>query len=64
MHVYNQIASKLGLQKHFGEVALKPSRFINRFSEKTASNRAIADKPRGKADVVLVDEAHLLADAG
>lgn len=31
MHVYNQIASKLGLQKHFGEVALKPSQFINRF---------------------------------
>ena len=64
MHVYNQIASKLGLQKHFGEVALKPSRFINRFSEKTASNRAIADKPRGKADVVLVDEAHLLLTQG
>ena len=64
MHVYNQIASKLGLQKHFGEVALKPSQFINRFSEKTTSNRAIADKPRGKADVVLVDEAHLLLTQG
>lgn len=64
VHVYNQIATKLGLQKHSGDVALKPTQFINQFSEKTASNRAIPDRPRGKADVVLVDEAHLLLTQG
>lgn len=64
VHVYNQIATKLGLQKHSGDVAIKPAQFINRFSEKTASNRAIPDRPRGKADVVLVDEAHLLLTQG
>lgn len=64
VHVYNQIATKLGLQKHSGEVSLKPAQFINRFSEKTANNQSIPNRPRGKADVVLVDEAHLLLTQG
>lgn len=64
VNVYNQIAVKLGLQKGSDKVALKPSSFINQFSEKTPSNRAIADRPHGRADVVLVDEAHLLLTQG
>ena len=35
VHVYNQIATKLGLQKGPDEVSLKPTQFINKFSEKT-----------------------------
>lgn len=60
VHVYNQIATKLGLQKGNDKIAFKPSQFINKFSEKVGS----PDKPRGKADVVLVDEAHLLLTQG
>lgn len=63
VHVYNQIAIKLGLQKGNDGIAFKPSQFINQFSEK-AGNRGIPDRPRGKADVVLVDEAHLLLTQG
>lgn len=63
VHVYNQIATKLGLQKKSGEVVLKPSQFINQFSEK-AHGRGIPDKPLMRADVVLVDEAHLLLTQG
>ncbi len=64
VHVYNQIATKLGLQKKSGEVVLKPSQFINKFSEKKPNGRGIPDKPQGKADIVLVDEAHLLLTQG
>lgn len=64
--VYNQIATKLGLQKKFDEVVMKPTRFINRFSEPMPNNkgRGNPDKPEGKADIVLVDEAHLLLTQG
>lgn len=64
VHVYNQIATKLGLQKGPDEVSLKPTQFINKFSEKTKNGRGIPDKPCGKADIVLVDEAHLLLTQG
>ena len=64
VHVYNQIATKLGLQKKSDEVVLKPSQFINKFSEKKPNGRGIPDRPQGKADIVLVDEAHLLLTQG
>lgn len=68
--VYNQIATKLGLQKHADEVVMSPTRFINQFSHpKIGKNgqrlrRGDPDKPLGKADVVLIDEAHLLLTQG
>lgn len=64
VHVYNQIATKLGLQKKSGDVVMLPSQFINRFSETNEYGRGIPDKPRGKAGIVLIDEAHLLATQG
>lgn len=59
--VYNQIATKLGLQKRSNQVVMKPTQFINRFSKpkKGSKGRGDPDKPDGKADIVLVDEAHL-----
>ena len=66
--VYNQIALKLCLQSHADEVVLKPSTFINTFSDKrmTAGGRSLSDvsKPSGRADIVLIDEAHLLLTQG
>ncbi|PJM77294.1 DUF2075 domain-containing protein [Bifidobacterium felsineum] len=64
VHVYNQIALKLGLQKKSNEVVMLPSQFINRFSETNGHGRGIPDKPKGKADIVLIDEAHLLTTQG
>ena len=64
VHVYNQIALKLGLQKQSNEVVMLPSQFINRFSETNKHGRGIPDKPRGIADIVLIDEAHLLTTQG
>ncbi|MCH9277041.1 DUF2075 domain-containing protein [Bifidobacterium amazonense] len=65
VHVYNQIATKLGLQKQSGEVVMLPTQFINRFSyKKEGSERRDPSKPNGHADIVLVDEAHLLATQG
>ncbi|MBT1181843.1 DUF2075 domain-containing protein [Bifidobacterium sp. CP2] len=64
VHVYNQIATKLGLQKKSGDVVLLPSQFINRFSETNEHGRGLTDRPRGMADIVLIDEAHLLATQG
>lgn len=64
VHVYNQIALKLGLQKKPNEVVMLPSQFINRFSETNEHGRGIPDQPRGVADIVLIDEAHLLATQG
>lgn len=64
VHVYNQIATKLGLQKKSGEVVMLPSQFINRFSMRNEHGRGIPDKPRGMADIVLIDEAHLLMTQG
>ena len=64
VNVYNQIATKLGLQKRFGEIVLLPTQFINLFSECTKQGRGIPDKPRGRADIVLIDEAHLLLTQG
>lgn len=68
--VYNQIATKLGLQKQSNEVVMLPTQFINRFSDQKIDkngkpmHRGDPDKPRGKADVVLIDEAHLLLTQG
>ena len=64
MHVYNQIATKLGLQKESGEVVMLPSQFINRFSLRNEHGRGIPDQPQGLADIVLIDEAHLLMTQG
>jgi hypothetical protein len=63
-HVYNQIATKLGLQKKADEVVKLPTQFINTYSEKSDRGRGILDKPKGRADVVLIDEAHLLLAQG
>lgn len=63
-HVYNQIATKLGLQKQSGEVVMVASTFLNRFSDTTPNGRAILDRPHDPADIVLIDEAHLLLTQG
>lgn len=74
VNVYNQIATKLGLQKKKNSVVGKASRFINLMSKKAVKpstdklvNRAVQDEeghaiPNDKdpVDVVLIDEAHLL----
>ncbi|MEJ6400323.1 DUF2075 domain-containing protein [Nicoliella lavandulae] len=49
VHVYQRIASKLGLDKLDPLIANKPSNFLNQHP-----------LSEGKVDVVLVDEAHLL----
>lgn len=64
INVYNQIATKLGLQNEAGVVVLKPSQFINKHSKKTAQKRGNPEEPQGKVDIVLVDEAHLLLTQG
>ena len=53
VHVYNQIATKLGLQSQSGTVVMKPSRFINKLSERDENSRGNPNAPKGKADVVL-----------
>ncbi len=69
-NVYNQIATKLNLQTKSDEVVLLPSQFINKFSEHVLNaegksiGRGIPDKPQGRADVVLIDEGHLLLTQG
>jgi DUF2075 family protein len=63
-HVYNQIATKLGLQKRADEVVKLPTQFINTYSETSDRGRAILDRPKDRADVVLIDEAHLLLTQG
>lgn len=60
VNVYNQIATKLRLQKNNDELVMLPSQFINRFSEQTEQGRGIIDKPKRCCDVALIDEAHLL----
>lgn len=50
--VYEQIAEKLGLIDKYGEVVLKPTRFINTHS------------PDDPVDISFVDEAHLLWTQG
>lgn len=65
VNVYNQMATKLGLQGKPGQSVLKAAQFINRFSkQKRSTGRGIVDQPSGQADVVLVDEAHLLMTQG
>lgn len=60
VNVYNQIATKLRLQKNNDELVMLPSQFINRFSEQTEQGRGIIDRPKRCCDVALIDEAHLL----
>ena len=52
LKVYEDIAKKLGIMQKNNETVLKPTRFINKHG---------VDK---KADVVLIDEAHLLWTQG
>ncbi|MFC6202677.1 DUF2075 domain-containing protein [Lactiplantibacillus nangangensis] len=52
--VYKQIAHKLGLDKDNEDVVCKPTHFINEHQKPGAK----------KADVILVDEAHLLWTQG
>ena len=70
-HVYNQVAKKLGLQKTVDQVVLKPASFINAFSEtkvdesgKPIKGKRDLSKPKGRADIALIDEAHLLLTQG
>lgn len=70
-HVYNQVALKLGLQKEVSKVVLKPTTFINAFSEaklneagEPIKGKSDISKPKGRADIALVDEAHLLLTQG
>lgn len=60
VNVYNQIATKLSLQKNNDELVMLPSQFINRFSEQTEQGRGIINRPKRCCDVALIDEAHLL----
>lgn len=60
VNVYNQIATKLRLQKNNDELVMLPSQFINRFSEQTEQGRGIIDRPKRCCDIALIDEAHLL----
>ena len=60
VNVYNQIATKLRLQKSNNELVMLPSQFINRFRKQTEQGRGIIDKPKRCCDVALIDEAHLL----
>lgn len=52
LKVYKEIASKLGMDKYNPDVVSKPTRFINAHDE------------NNQADVVLIDEAHLLWTQG
>ena len=52
LKVYQDIANKLGINKNDKDVVSKPTRFINQH------------KVTDKADVVLIDEAHLLWTQG
>ena len=70
-HVYNQVAKKLGLQKTVDKVVLKPTSFINMFSESKIDGngnpikgKRDLSKPMGRADIALIDEAHLLLTQG
>lgn len=70
LNVYNQIATKLGLQKKDDEIVKKPSTFIKDFSKKYTEDQPGLEKPKtvyepqGRADIVLIDEAHLLSTQG
>lgn len=70
-HVYNQVAKKLGLQKTVDQVVLKPASFINVYSEikvdedgNPVKGKRDLSKPKGRADIALIDEAHLLLTQG
>lgn len=52
LNVYHQIMTKLGVLKNNKEAVIKPTRFINTVS------------PEDKADIVLIDEGHLLLTQG
>ena len=70
-NVYNQMALKLGLQKKRGQCVVGAVQFINRFSKHTNRNGRSTGRAAdpmnsvdAKADVVLIDEAHLLLTQG
>ncbi len=65
-NVYNQIAVKLGLQTKDDTVVLNPISFLNERSNKKVSKNGQNtttdfDSPSARADIALIDEAHLLA---
>ncbi|RSX56193.1 hypothetical protein D2E26_0756 [Bifidobacterium dolichotidis] len=67
--VYDQIATRLRLQKKNGTVVLKPTTFINQAQKLLGIKPGKAGEkgqpsPRPVSDVVLVDEAHLLLTQG
>lgn len=60
LKVYENIASKIGLKSEFGDsIVNKPTPFLNQHPVKEVEN-----KLKKKADIVLVDEAHLLLTQG
>lgn len=63
--VYNAIMRRLALQGSDGKVVLAPTQFINQRSE-LGHGKGLdrQDHPTRPADVVLVDEAHLLLNEG
>lgn len=77
-YVYNEIATKLGIQSQNGEYVRKPASLIYHMKEKDPHSNADlpwkkppkkqdASKPADilpSADVILVDEAHLLLTEG
>ena len=70
-NVYNQMALKLGLQKKRGQCVVGAVQFINRFSKHTNRNGRSTGRAAdpmnsvdAQADVVLIDEAHLLLTQG
>ncbi|MDY4677827.1 DUF2075 domain-containing protein [Bifidobacterium tsurumiense] len=65
VNVYNQIATKLGMQTAANQVVMKPAPFINEFSGRDEKNNIDINRPLDdKADIVLIDEAHLLLTQG
>lgn len=60
--VYDQIALKLELQKKMKEVVQLPSTFIKNFAEVNSNSES--SESLDTADVVLIDEAHLLLTQG
>lgn len=66
-NLYDEIALRLRLQKKKGLAVFKSSTFINQTSEKAIKDDGNPDpshgdplRPNNKADVVFIDEAHLL----
>lgn len=64
VHVYNQIATKLGCRRNLVKWSCCPVSSSIDFSLRNEHGRGISDQPQGTADIVLIDEAHLLMTQG